>query len=142
MNDRYRSSFLSIKRTLPWVLRTLKTELFSLGSSSGQQMVTVKEQIARNLRHFIDEEWQHEYFGIVENVTQIAKTGKTFGRNAIPAIMRRGVDAQLVNIITDGLLCPIVSLDNDVRLIPEFMPRLFMLCAQCHVRIKISRGSR
>src|SRR6185437_7716088 len=96
---------------------------------SRKQMVTIQEQIARNLRHFIDEEWQHEYFGIVENMTSIAKTGEAFRCNAIPAVMQRGIDAQLVNIITNGQLGLIISLDNNIRLHPEFTPCLFMPCA-------------
>src|SRR6266699_5178869 len=87
MNNGYRRGFLSIECTLPRVLRTQIAVMLSLGSCSWQEMITVKQQIARNFWHFIDEERQHEDFGVVENVTTVAKSGQPFRRNTIPAVM-------------------------------------------------------
>ena len=60
----------------------------------------------------IGEVGEHKYFGIMEDVTAIAKAGQAFRSNAIAAIMRWGTDAQLIDIETNGLLCYVVTLDD------------------------------
>src|SRR5579859_1603645 len=99
MDDRTRSGLLATECAFPCILRTLVAILLGFLTGCGQRMVAVEQKLTSNIRHNIGKEGQHENFGIVEDVTTIPKARESLGGNAVAAIVHRGVDTQLIDVV-------------------------------------------
>src|SRR5437660_4698126 len=83
MDDRRGSGLFAIDSALPGVLRTFVAVAGGLFACGWQEVIAIKEQIARNVGQNIGEEWEHKDLGIVKDVSPIPETGQALGGDTI-----------------------------------------------------------
>ena len=118
--------FLAGPGALPRKLRALVSVEPSLLPRGGQALVTILEQVARNVRRRENKERQHEDLGVPERVTAIAESRKGLGADVDAVIMARRSDEKLEEIEAHGELSFIVALDLDVTAFPLLSPGLIL----------------
>ena len=77
-------------------------------------MIAIEQEVTRDRGVNVDEVGQHKDFSVLENVTAISKSCQALGCNTVAIIMSGCADTQLIDAVANGLLCLVVTFDENI----------------------------